>query len=229
MNSQSRGDEDFESRRSELKDGHKSNEKKDLWTVRWDQADFNPRWALEEFPVYIQDLIDDGSVPDSCSIVDIGCGSGFISAELSSRGYDVLGFDFAEPAISKAIKEYGQEEGKLEFVVWDATVPLLGDRTFQVGIDRGTLPNIPRKNLNEYVDSLAEIIENDGLLVLFIAKERARKLFNTSAENIQDDVAESFTALFTPYFELKDVSVCWDANERMKDMPLFRLLFRRSS
>ena len=229
MNSQSKRGKDFESRRSKLKEGHGSNEKKDLWTERWEQEDYNPRWAIETFPAYLQDLINDGSIPGSCSIVDIGCGSGFLSAEFSKRGYNVLGFDFAEPVISKAIEEYGQEEDKLEFVVGDATVPLAGDRTFRVGIDRGTFPNIPRKNQLEYVDSVAQIIEDDGLLVLLIAEERAMKLFNTTDKNMQDDISEGFIALFSPYFELKDVSMCWDDNERMKDIPWFRILLRRSS
>jgi 2-polyprenyl-3-methyl-5-hydroxy-6-metoxy-1,4-benzoquinol methylase len=49
---------------------------------------------------HIKEFLD--SLPSNSSVLDIGCGSGEITAWLAQNGFKVVGIDFAQSAIEKA-------------------------------------------------------------------------------------------------------------------------------
>ena len=44
------------------------------------------------------------NLPESCSILDIGCGTGAFSQSFTSQGFDVTGVDIAEHMVKHAVK-----------------------------------------------------------------------------------------------------------------------------
>jgi len=56
----------------------------------------------------------------STKILDIGCGTGRHSIELSKRGYSVVGLDLSQSQIRRAIEKSKEQELKIDFSVADA-------------------------------------------------------------------------------------------------------------
>ena len=68
-----------------------------------------------------------GRYPPSSPILDVGCGSGDLSIYLAQLGYQVLGIDFVEKAITNAREKVGSLPAPvkllLDFQVADALKP----------------------------------------------------------------------------------------------------------
>ena len=58
-------------------------------------------WTREEPPEELKELVESGKIKP-CKVIDIGCGEGFYSIYLASKGFDVLGIDISENAIKYA-------------------------------------------------------------------------------------------------------------------------------
>jgi SAM-dependent methyltransferase len=59
---------------------------------------------------------------DSGLIVDLGCGSGILAAELSQAGYDLLGFDLSQSMIALACKRAPKARFHVQSL-WEADLP----------------------------------------------------------------------------------------------------------
>lgn len=189
----------------EKKKNRKLEEKKASWTSRWGSDEFNPFWAREDFPDSIQELIDDGSIPQGASLVDIGCGSGYLSAMLSEQGFNVIGFDFASTAIERARAAHPEIPGKLRYFIADATAPMPFQETFRIGIDKGTFHMLPKINRPDYVNNISKIIEKGGLLLMFYARHIAVKLCRSSGDEPGEIMKGHILKLFTPLFAIEDI------------------------
>lgn len=69
----------------------------------------------------------------SLKIIDIGCGTGRHSIELSKRGYSITGIDLSESLINKAREKAAQNELQIDFLKLDAR-DLPFDKQFDVAI-----------------------------------------------------------------------------------------------
>ena len=58
-------------------------------------------WTEENPPKELIELIETEKIK-SCKVLDIGCGEGFYSIYLASKGFDVTGVDISEIATNKA-------------------------------------------------------------------------------------------------------------------------------
>ena len=75
-------------------------------------------WTHENPPKSLKRLVETGQIKP-CKVLDIGCGEGFYSIYLASKGFDVLGIDISENAIKYA-KENAEKAGvKIRFKVMD--------------------------------------------------------------------------------------------------------------
>jgi ubiquinone/menaquinone biosynthesis C-methylase UbiE len=103
----------------------------------------------------------DGLVSDKqLTILEVGCGRGYLSLELARRGHDLLGIDLNEEAIRIAYRTmmtdpYSSGRGRLEYQVSDFAVWNDPERKFDLVIFNRALHHIPqpRKAL-EKVQSL---------------------------------------------------------------------------
>lgn len=178
-------------------------QKKEDWNTKWGKEDFNPPWKLNKIPPVIRALIDNKTIPTGASLLDIGCGSGFLAAKLAEENFQVTGFDFADTAIAKAKASY-KETPKLSFTVADATVALPFSRKFDVGIDRGTFHKLPFKSHRDYAKYISPVIEAGGKLVIIFEKQIANRLTESYKDNPGEALKHHLEKLFGEQFYVGD-------------------------
>ncbi len=202
-------------------------EKRNEWIRRWGLDDYRPFWDIQEMPKNIRNLIESGEFPTGATVVDIGCGSGYIAASLAEEGYKVLGFDFADTAIEKAKEKYAGLKGELTYYVADATKPMPFKDTFRVGIDRGTFHTLPKRNRRDYVESISPHIEKDGSLFIIYALRIAIRLKESSKDDAGMLLREHVQGLFGKYFEIKDFREIMMESHSNEDTPGFLINLRK--
>lgn len=202
-------------------------EKKALWTERWDQGHYDPRWTMHSFPEYIQRLIDDKVIPQRARLLDIGCGDGSLAAMLAEKGFDVLGFDFAETAIEKAMQDYPEANGKLKYICADATKPLPFPGTFRVGIDRGTFHTIPPENRHDYVQQIAHLIDDRGYLIIIYPLRVAIKLPGSDTADPAVVLKDHISSVFGMNFHMEDSREIMMQRHEKGDTPGFLIILKR--
>lgn len=216
-----------EARQKRNRDNLSLEEKHQIWIERWGRDSYDPPWNMHEFPGNIKELIDDATIPPGASIVDIGCGTGFLSAELSAKGHAVVGFDFAEPAIEKAKEKYGEEGKKLSFYTADATKPMPFQGSFGVGIDRGTFHTIPFVSRFDYVKSISPLIEPGGCLIILYALRIAKRLNTGNKEQTGEIFRDYLEDLFAPDFKIEKFEKTGIMKHSDEDEPAFRIIMRK--
>ncbi|MBO0738727.1 MAG: class I SAM-dependent methyltransferase [Alphaproteobacteria bacterium] len=85
--------------------------------------------------------------------LDIGCGTGFLSFQLASRGHRVIGIDFAPLMIAEAQKKATERQLAIRFEEADAEQLPFTDASFDIAVSRHllwTLPN-PERAMDEWV------------------------------------------------------------------------------
>ena len=84
------------------------NKIKNLFDAIYEKPGENP-WTNKEPPKELVELIESGKIKP-CKVLDVGCGEGYNSIYLASKGFDVTGIDFSEKAIQLA-KNNSKEAG----------------------------------------------------------------------------------------------------------------------
>ena len=106
--------------------------------------------------------------------LDIGCGTGTNSLTLARRGWQVLGIDFAEPAIAeaniKAANEYDEITrmgGSVRFLYADVTCLEAPSIAYTLVFDLGCLNGIPYMLRSSYARIVAEQAAPGALFLLY--------------------------------------------------------------
>nr|WP_201763925.1 class I SAM-dependent methyltransferase [Archaeoglobus sulfaticallidus] len=109
-------------------------------------------------------------------VLDVGCGTGFVSLILAELGHEVVGIDLSEGMLSKA-REKAEEKGhNILFKIDDAENLAFEDNTFDAVIERHvlwTLPN-PEKAIKEWV----RVLRQGGKLILIESENKEEKTAN---------------------------------------------------
>jgi ubiquinone/menaquinone biosynthesis C-methylase UbiE len=90
---------------------------------------------------------------DSLEALDIGCGTGFLSLELASRGHRVTGIDFAPSMITQARKKAAERQATIRFEEADAEQLPFAAASFDIAVSRHllwTLPH-PERAMDEWI------------------------------------------------------------------------------
>ncbi len=99
------------------------------------------------------------------TVLDVGCGLGFLTAQLSSIGFDVTGLDLSPLSIAKAEQAFGESA---TFVVGDIASPAAGcDRDYGVVLANMVMHNYPY--LDEFLSGCRSVLLNDGIFIGTIA------------------------------------------------------------
>jgi len=124
---------------------------------RWDSALYDDRHAF----VWQRsaDLIDVLNPQPGERVLDLGCGTGHLTAQIAARGADVTGLDASASMIALARQNYP----KLKFVLGDAR-RLEFDTPFDAVFSNAALHWIPEAD--EVAASIAKSLREGGRLVL---------------------------------------------------------------
>lgn len=133
-----------------------------LWRQRVDLDEYNTRWdRLEADGASVHDEADLVCHLGGQRIVDAGCGTGRVAAELAQRGKTVIGVDNDADMLALA----AAKNSDVSWVLGDlATVQLYG--TFDVAVMAGDVLNYVKPGYESMViGNLAKHLEPGGLLV----------------------------------------------------------------
>lgn len=130
---------------------------KEYWTARWDDIPADaPMENLSVYPLkYAQMTVKD----KAGKILEAGCGAGRILRYYHNQGYDILGFDFIDVAISK-LKEI---DPTLQAEVGDITNLRFADQSFKYVLAFGLYHNLEH-GLDKAIQETHRVLEKDGLV-----------------------------------------------------------------
>ncbi|KAK2152301.1 hypothetical protein LSH36_332g01040 [Paralvinella palmiformis] len=108
------------------------------------------------------------------SILDIGCGNGFLLLELASQGYkDLKGIDYSEDAINLAKSIAKDEKHDIKYEVVDVLTPHLSPSNhYDVCLDKGTFdaislsPSETEVKKEIYVQNVHSFLKVGGIFIL---------------------------------------------------------------
>ena len=118
-------------------------------------------WTESIPPRELVDLVESGKVKP-CKVLDIGCGEGFYSVYLASKGFDVTGIDISETAIRMAKENAIKQNVKINFFALDVIdLEKINDK-FDFIFEWAILHHILPEKRQKYVENIKVLLNNGG-------------------------------------------------------------------
>jgi SAM-dependent methyltransferase len=135
--------------------------------------------------------------PPAGPVLDVGCGSGDLAIALAARGLDVLGLDFAAPAIAQAEAKRralpAATASRLSFSVGDALRPSVRQRRFGAIVDSGFFHLFDQPTRDGFAADLSLALRRGGrYYLLAFAIEFAMP--NTPLKVTEEELRRRFSA-----------------------------------
>ena len=101
------------------------------------------------------------------SILDVGCGTGRHSIELTKRGYSVVGIDFSESQLTRAKEKAIQNNLQIDFQLQDARkLPFENQFDYAIMLCEGGFPLMETDEMNyEILKGVARSIKSQGKVI----------------------------------------------------------------
>ncbi len=139
--------------------------------------------------------------------LDLGCGTGTTSIYLAQHGWEVVGVDFAWPAIWKARQRArsANRQGRVRFYHADVSSLdfLPDDPPFDLAIDIGCLHGLTGEQRTSYAAHLARLLMPGATYLLYAFLPRDNGTFGVDASAL----AQTFGAQFELVDEQRGVEV----------------------
>ena len=143
-------------------------------------GDVGEVWFGEEASARIIDWLEDkcqeGELSQDAPVLDVGCGNGVLSVDLSKAGWtDVTGVDYSPGAVALARKIASQEECEATFSTLDILdsqqVSAQFSEKFRIVIDKGTFDAVSLsessvRDRERYLESVASMVQTDGMFLI---------------------------------------------------------------
>lgn len=103
----------------------------------------------------------------SLKILDIGCGTGRHSIELSKRGYSLTGIDFSESQLARAREKAIQNNLKIDFLKYDArNLPFNNEFDVAIMLCEGGFPLMETDEMNfEILKNVTKSLKKSGRFI----------------------------------------------------------------
>jgi SAM-dependent methyltransferase len=100
-------------------------------------------------------------------ILDIGCGTGRHSIELTKRGYSVTGVDLSESQLERARQKAGEQKLVIKFLMHDARLlPFNKEFDLAIMLCEGAFPLMETDEMNyQILESAARALKDNGKLI----------------------------------------------------------------
>jgi len=126
-------------------------------------------WHLEGLPDQTVALLETPRVIKDRAL-DLGCGAGHHSILLGQFFSTVVGVDFAESGVRRAVAAVGSGNPAPHFFVGDATALPFPDDSFDFILDRGCLLTIPVDQWPDYFRNIERVMKTGAYYQVFYRK-----------------------------------------------------------
>ncbi|XRP97184.1 class I SAM-dependent methyltransferase [Methanocaldococcus sp. 16A] len=118
-------------------------------------------------------------------VLDVGCGTGFLSLILAELGHEVIGVDISEGMISKAKKKAKEKGYDILFMIADAENLPFENNSFDAVVERHILWTLP--NPEKAISGWSKLLKNGGKLILI---ESEKKEENIASHHYNEEIAK---------------------------------------
>ncbi len=152
---------------------------------------------------HIQRYIFAKKFVEACSVLDVACGTGYGSFELSGVAASVVGFEKNQSALSIAYAEYSSTN--ITYVEGDAKSLPFENETFDCVVCFETLEHLPVTDIPLFLTELVRVLKRGGTLLLSTPHRDGLSLGYTSSnphhtcEFSRDELAD----LIAPYVHVR--------------------------
>jgi SAM-dependent methyltransferase len=132
----------------------------------WDRAWGGVKTPYTQMPdlSYIQDIPETLSGAKASTVLDLGCGSGWLSIYLARAGYQVTGIDLAKHAIELAQQWAAQESlGNAQFQVADIAEMSFAENTFDAVVANSIFEHLTYELADRTLSQLRYVLKPGGL------------------------------------------------------------------
>lgn len=158
-----------------------------------------------QFDKWAQELEAKLGQPGPAKVLDIGCGSGFLSGILAKLGYEVIGVDLSEAMVAQA-KAFAASEGlQVEFRQMNALELDFADASFDFVVSRNLTWTLP--NLEQAYKEWLRVLKPGGQIVNFdaeYAKDFAVERVEKHAAHV--DCSEEQNRQCAQIYDMLDIS-----------------------
>ena len=128
-------------------------------------------------------------------ILDIGCGTGRHSIELTKRGYSVTGIDLSESLLSRAREKATKQNIKVDFQRQDArNLNFVGEFDLVIMLCEGAFPLMETDEMNYQILQNASVALKENGKIIFTTLNGLFPLFHSVKEFINSDSSEGVSS-----------------------------------
>lgn len=134
-----------------------------FWEKAWNMV----RTPYTQLPSlgYISRIPEELKKIGARKVLDLGCGSGWLSVYLARQGFEVLGVDVSEQAVNLAKTWALQEDLKIGFDVADAAQLNYDDGSFDAVVANSIFEHFPLEQARALADKVFSLLKEGGVFV----------------------------------------------------------------
>ncbi len=171
-------------------------------------------WTRTEAPGELVELIETEKIKP-CKSIDIGCGEGYYSIYLASKGFDITGIDLSEMAIQYAKENATSRRVNVHFEIMDIDDLEQSKERFDFVLEWGLLHHIMPLQRQKYVENINKLLNQGGKYLSVCFNEQspefggAGKKYRKSplGTKVYYSSQNELKELFKPYFHIIEFKI----------------------
>jgi len=166
-------------------------------------------WSTEErYEMFLMETDTSEDELKELTVIDAGCGNGFLTRRISSATSRMIGIDFSDSVFSAEEK---RTDTSLCFIKGDLQKPPFSDESLDIIFSSGVIHHTP--NTKNTFDALSKCVKKNGKFYVWLYSEKGsflwrvkRKLFDIGRmivcrmnSNWQKRIVSIFTSILAPF------------------------------